>query len=120
MQEATETPKPIIDPIADAKLHDLLAIRRSIWEADKDLSARKEANSEALMKELATRNITSAIDEQYGQVTRVESTRNSLDQNKLKQELLRLGVATGVIMEAIGNATKATASVFIKYTPAKQ
>ena len=60
--------------------------------------------------------IQSAIDPRVGSVTRYTQQRSSLNQGKLKEELLKTGMPAEIIVKCFGKATTYTESSGIKFT----
>jgi hypothetical protein len=57
--------------------------------------------------------------EGVGTVSRVLTTRETLDKDLAKENLAAAGVDTGVISVAFSKATKVTESVSVRFTPVK-
>jgi hypothetical protein len=66
---------------------------------------------------LDTLGIDSALDPRIGSVTRYDQTRSSLNQGKLKEELLKAGLPAEVIVKCFTKATTISESRGLKFTP---
>lgn len=66
---------------------------------------------------LDTLGIDSALDPKVGSVTRYEQTRSSLNQGKLKEDLLKAGMPAEVIVRCFTKATTISESRGLKFTP---
>jgi ATP phosphoribosyltransferase regulatory subunit HisZ len=66
---------------------------------------------------LTTLGIESALDPRYGSVTAYTQQRSSLNQGKLKEELLKAGMPAETIVRCFSKATTYTESSGLKFTP---
>lgn len=66
---------------------------------------------------LTTLGIESALDPRFGSVTAYTQQRSSLNQGKLKEELLKAGMPAETIVRCFSKATTYTESSGLKFTP---
>ena len=66
---------------------------------------------------LSTLGIESALDPKCGSVTAYSQQRSSLNQGKLKEELLKSGMPAETIVRCFSKATTYTESSGLKFTP---
>jgi hypothetical protein len=83
------------------------------------LESKKDKLNTVLKSYLESNGYTSVADETLGSITRVETTRNKVDQNKLKQELIVRGVASEVVAEAFDASSTPSTTISVKYFPPK-
>jgi hypothetical protein len=91
--------------------------RAHIKHQEEQLESHKKdvvAQVEVLMESLG---IASAYDPAVGSATRYSQDRTSLNQSRLKEELLHTGMPAEVIIRCFDKATTHTTSSGLKFTP---
>ena len=108
-----------MDPEIQQQLESALMLRAELYTTEKAIKSQVEeckANMESLLAKAGLKTIKH---ETYGAATWTESSRSSLNKDKLKESLFKQGVDTDIITRAIGEATTTSHSAYVKYTPVK-
>ena len=93
----------------------MLEQRNRIYENEIRLKEEKDRNSEELMNLMKTHRYSTVSDELFGSITYVQTSRESINKDRLKQELAIAGVPVDVIVSAFKSASSSTDQEFVKY-----
>jgi hypothetical protein len=96
-------------------IRSLLEQRAALYDVEKSVMADKKALNEKIQMYMDQHDYAGIQDETFGSVVKVTQTRDTLDKDILKGQLLLKGVSTAVIAEAFAVATKSTSTTFIKF-----
>jgi ATP phosphoribosyltransferase regulatory subunit HisZ len=113
LSKATWLDKQLVEELRQA-----IHARSKIKKKEDDLDTEKQnivAQIEVLLDAIG---IQSALDPRSGSVTRYSQSRSSLNQSRLKEELLKKGVPAEVIVACFTKATSFSTSSGIKFTGA--
>lgn len=100
------------------ELRDLIKSRAAIKRKEDELDTHKQDVTAQIRVLLDTLGIDSALDPRVGSVTAYSQQRSSLNQSKLKEELLKAGLPAEAIVRCFTKATTYSESSGLKFTPA--
>ena len=86
----------------------------------KELESAKKDINDQMMDFLIQNDCKSVKDTYFGTMTYVQQTRERVDVNRFKEELMKRGVDPMVISASCTVATTETPSMFVKYSKPKE
>lgn len=102
------------------KIRGAINMRYTAWKREQEAKGIKANANEILLQYLPQCGYKRVTDDAIGDVTLVEGSRKHLNQDQLKEELLKRGVASQIIVDAFEQATSTNYSLSVNYRAPKE